>query len=146
MTIASNIKPYQYPLLVGAVPSTGIVQTVNKSVSVTLPPNSRFVWTHTLNATVQLTAGGNSIRLMLFDSIKGPVFNVGTNVTNIAGAIYQVFSAAPRDIRPFPLPEAYVFEQGAVISATYTVVLTPNGGDPSFSSVGIILCGYRLTI
>lgn len=138
------IRPYQYPLLVGAVPATGALQTVNRIVSVTLPPNSVFVWTHTLNATVQDASGGHSVRTQIYDSVNGPLFNVDTEVDNIAGAIYQTFAAAPRNIRPFPLPETYTFDRGAVITATYTVVLTPNGGDPSFSMVGIILCGYRI--
>jgi hypothetical protein len=138
------IRPYQYPLLIGAVPATGAPQTVNRTVSVTIPPNSSFIWTHTLNATVQTASGGTSIRTQLFDSVNGPLFNVSTEIANIAGAIYQTFVAAPRAIRPFPLPETYTFDQGAVITATYTVILTPNGGDPSFGSVGIILCGYRI--
>ena len=138
------IRPYQYPLTIGAVPANGAPQTVIRTVSVTLPPNSTFIWTHTVNATVQTASGGVSVRTQLYDSIKGTLFNVPTEVENIAGAIYKTFSAAPRNIRPFTLPEACVFDQGAVITATYTVILTPNGGDPSFGSVGIILGGYRI--
>lgn len=140
------IRPYQYPLLVGAVPATGVAQTVLRTVMVTLPPNSRFVWTHTLNATVQTASGGISVRTQLFDSVKGPLFNISTEVVNIAGAIYRTFLAAPRNIRPFPLPETYTFDLGAVITATYTIILTPNGGNPSFGSVGIILGGYRTIV
>ena len=139
----SNIRPYQYPLLVGAVPATGAAQTVNKSVSVTLPPNSTFVWTHTLNGTIKSASGLSTLQLMLYDSLNGPLFNDATNIVNIAGATYESFSAAPRSIRPFPLPETHTFKGGAVLTATYTVGLFPNGGAPEFSSVGIILCGYR---
>ena len=142
--MASFVRPYQYPLLVGAVLTTGVVQTVIKTATVVIPDNSQFVWTHTLNATLQTASGGVSTRVMLYDSISGPLSNVETDLSNLAGAIYQTFAAAPRDVRPYPLPEAYTFERGAVITATYTVVLTPNGGAPSLSSVGIILCGYRV--
>jgi hypothetical protein len=137
---------YQYPLLVGAVPSTGAAQTVIKTASFTIPPNSKFVWVHTLNGTIQSAAGTMSLRVQLYDSVHGALCNVPTDIENIAGAIYKTFLAAPRSIRPFPLPETYIFNAGATVTATYTVILAPNGGNPSFASVGLILCGYRIPI
>lgn len=141
-----HVRAYQYPLIVGAVPATGVNQTVIRTASVTIPSNSQFIWIHTLNATVKTAAGISSVRTQIYDSVHGPIFNVPTEVDNIAGATYQTFTAAPRAIRPFPLPETYVFEAGAVLTATYTIVLLPNGGNPSFANVGIILCGYRSII
>jgi hypothetical protein len=140
------IRPYQYPLLVGAVPAPGGVPlTVNRTVSTTIPPNSTFVWTHTLNGTVQDAPGPVSVRTQIYDSVNGPLFNVSTETENIAGQVYKTFLGAPRDIRPFPLPETYTFEKGAVLTATYTIILTGSiDFDPSFASVGIILCGYRI--
>ena len=146
--ITSFVRPYQYPLLVGAVLGTGLPQTVIKTATVVIPDNSSFVWTHTLNATLQTApdglVSGASVRLQLYDSISGPLSNVEVEVANLAGAIYQTFAAAPRDVRPYPLPEAFTFERGAVITATYTVALTVNDSNPSLSSVGVILCGYRV--
>jgi len=137
---------YQYPLLVGAVPTTGEVQTVIKTSSFTIPPNSKFVWVHTLNGTIQSAFGTVSLRVQLYDSVHGALSNVPAEIENIAGAIYKKFLAAPRSIRPFPLPETYIFNAGSTVTATYTVILTPNGGDPSFASVGLILCGYRIPV
>ena len=137
---------YQYPLLVGAVPSTGAPQTVIKTVSFTIPPNSKFVWIHTLNGTIQSAGGAVSLRVQLYDSVHGALSNVPTEIENIAGDIYKTFLVAPRSIRPFPLPETYIFNAGSTVTATYTVILTPNGGDPSFASVGLILCGYRIPV
>lgn len=144
----ASCQPYQYPLLVGAVPATGATQTVIKTATVTIPPNSKFVWLHTLNATLQSATGTTSVKIMLYDSIRGPLSNVPILITNMAGATFQTFASAPRSIRPFPLPEAYIFNKGAVISATYTIVLTPvvDVNNPAFTSVGIILCGYREAI
>ena len=141
-----NALAYQYPLLVGAVPATGVDQTVIKTASFTIPPNSKFVWIHTLNGTIQSAAGAFSVRVQLYDSVHGALCNVPTEIENIAGDIYKTFLAAPRSIRPFPLPETYIFNAGATVTATYTVRLYPNGGNPSFASVGLILCGYRIPI
>lgn len=139
-----RIRPYLYPLLVGAVPSTGTPQTAVRTVTATIPANTQFVWTHTLNGTLQTAAGTTSVRVIIFDSKNGPLFNEPIETVNVAGAIYQTFAAAPRDLRPFPLPETHTFLNGTQLTATYTVILTPNGGDPAFSSVGIILCGFRI--
>lgn len=143
-----HIRPFQYPLLVGAVPNPGGSSfTVVKTATVIIPFNSKFVWLHTLNATIQ--DGGvinsTSVNTVIYDSIKGPICNVPTLIENLAGATFQTFAAAPRRIRPFTLPEAYIFEAGAVLTATYTIfVAAANGSAPSLASVGLILCGYRV--
>ena len=141
-----KIRPFQYPLIVGAVPNGGAANVnVTKSASATIPFNSKFVWLHTLNATIQDNAGIVSVKTVIYDSINGPICNVPTLIENLAGATFKTFSAAPRSIRPFALPEAYVFEAGAVLTATYTIfVAAANGGSPSLASVGLILCGYRI--
>lgn len=141
-----TIRPYQYPLLVGAI-SLGILaaRTIVRTASKTIPANSKFVWTHTLNSTLKASVGIESVKVMMYDSVHGPLFNVPTLVQNIAGATFETFAAAPRAIRPFPLPEAYTFNAGAVLTATYTIFMEAvNGGNASFAEVGIILCGFRV--
>lgn len=141
----SLIRPFQYPLIAGAVPAGATQRTEVRSVTTTIPFNSKFVWTHTLNATIDVMADSGSVRVMLYDSKKGPICNVPTLIENIAGAIFSQASAAPRNIRPFPLPEAYVFDAGAVLNATYTIVVNAsNGGAPEYANVGLILCGFRV--
>lgn len=137
------IRPFQYPLIVGAVTSA-VTATITRTASITIPYNSKFVWLHTLNATVKDNAGSSFVKAVIYDSVNGPICNVPTLVENMAGAVYETFAAAPRSIRPFPLPETYVFNAGSVLTATYTVRLAPNGGAPSYASVGIILCGFRV--
>lgn len=148
----SKIVPFQYPLIVGAISANaeGVPLTLVRTATTTIPFNSKFVWLHTLNATISDT---NTIiiptvRTIIYDSINGPICNVPTLIQNMAGAIFETFSASPRSIRPFPLPEAYLFNAGAVLTATYTITMPPaNGGAaPSFASVGLILCGYRFII
>lgn len=137
--------PYQYPLLTWEVAFVGGLELI-KTVSFTIPPNSKFVWLHTLNGTLQTIDGNVSIRIQLYDSVYGSVCNVPTDIENLSGAIYLTFENTPRDIRPFPLPETYVFNAGATITATYTIRRITEIAYPAFSSVGIILCGYRIPI
>lgn len=142
------IKPFQYPLIVGAVPGAdplvGQTQTITRTASITIPFNSKFVWLHTINATIKDAPGlpNENVKVVVYDSVKGPICNVPTLVENLAGAVFETFAAAPRSIRPFPLPESYVFNSGAVLTATYNIFLVVDGG--SYKSVGIILCGYRV--
>lgn len=138
------IRPFQYALLAGGVPAGTGARTEVRTVSVTIPFNSKFVWTHTINATIDVLADSGSIKVMLYDSKKGPVCNVPTLVENMAGATFSQASAAPRAIRPFPLPEAYVFESGAVLTATYTIQLPSGDPAPEYIGVGLILCGFRV--
>lgn len=144
-----KFRPYMYPLMVGAIPSTGAPQTVTLTAFAQIPANSLFVWTHTLNATLQATGGASGTKqlVMLSDSKSGPFFNEPLDLRLIAGTSFNAsVPIANNGIRPFPLPEGHVFERGAVLTATYTFTLTPNGGDPSFANVGIILCGLREVI
>jgi len=143
--IPKHALAYQYPLLVGAVAATGFAQTVIKTASFTIPPNSKFVWLHTLNGTVQSVDGTVSIRIQLYDSVHGALCNVPTEIENLAGNIYKTYLAAPRSIRPFPLPETYIFNAGATVTATYTISI-PTDTVPVITSIGLILCGYRIPI
>lgn len=140
------IRPFQYPLITGAIPAGVAQRTEVRTVTTTIPFNSKFVWTHTLNATIDGTANSGTVNLMLYDSKKGPISNVPTLVENISGTTYSIASVAPRIIRPFPLPEAYLFDKGSVLTAAYTITVgASNGGSPNYVSVGVILCGFRIT-
>src|SRR3990172_9048335 len=114
-------RPYLYPLITGSVPATGVSKTVNATAVVLIPTNSKFIWTNTINCTFQTSSGGFLIEVMMFDSVNGPIFNEPLDIRHIAGDIYQTFSLASRTYRPFPLPECYIFERGASITATYSV-------------------------
>ena len=110
-------RPYMYPLTVTAPTASTTVTAVTR-----IPAYSRFFWTHTIAENV-------TGLVILYDSIKGPIFNVPTPIDNVAGEA----------LRPFPLPEIYVFEKGSVITATYNYVLL----DSARTFNGIILCGFR---
>lgn len=135
------IRPFQYALLAGAIASEANEHTEVRTATTTIPFNSKFIWTHTLNATLDTFADSGSVRVMLYDSKKGPISNVPTLIENMAGTTFSRVSAAPRAIRPFPLPEAYLFESGAVLTATYTIKVLGTG---EYVSIGLILCGFRV--
>lgn len=118
-----NVRPYLYPLLIfNFLGATG-----NYTAFVRVPSNSRFIWTHTVNGSGSIF--GNIIHVNLFDSAKGPVTNAPINIVNFTG----------QPGRPFPLPEAYVFSAGSVITATYINTSVPVAS----TTMGIVLCGMR---
>lgn len=117
------VKPYLYPLLIfNFLGAAG-----NYTAFTRIPANSKFIWTHTINGSVGL--GTNILHVNLFDSAHGPITNAPINIVNFSGDAF----------RPFPLPEAYVFSGGSVITATYINSSVPVAS----TTIGIILAGMR---
>lgn len=122
-------KPYLIPLVSTIIPVAPQAFTIF-SVTRQIPRNSRFFWTHTVQS-INSAALTGLVQVQIIDSVTGPVTTVPVSIELFGGPAG----------RPFPLPEPFIFQQGAIITATIKILT----GDPLPTFGGVILGGIRET-